>query len=171
MSATITKRKEVADRRREVEAMISLQVGSMKIQSEMASKYSVTTRTVRKDIVMIYERWEQEAGGPTKSKRNQMRQTLRTIMRKAMGAKDWKAAISACDRIMKLDGLFAPTVIEATTVTESRVELMTSDQQRKKLFAMADAAGVPLPVALLPSGTDAGESTEDDGGNGYDTTH
>jgi hypothetical protein len=121
--------------------MMSLQVQGVRIQDDISKEHNCTRRTVRRDIMWVEAKWDEDARRQRPAYRHKMRETLRVIMRKAMAARDWKAAIAACDRIMKLDGLNAPLKIEASTKVEHRVELMTSDQQRKRLFSMIEQAG------------------------------
>jgi len=156
------------NRRRDVEAMMAMLIGTRRIQEDVSVKHNVTKRTVRSDILWVHKQWDEEALANRPSRRNQMRQMLEKLVQKSMAAKDWKAATGACDRLMKLDGLNAPLQIEATTKITHRVELMTSDQQRKALFSM---------VKRLSSSNGKSEESEaievptNGSGNGSAVTH
>lgn len=131
------KKKRLQARRVEVEQYLSTQASSSQVQRLVSAKYDVSERTVRNDINAIYEKWEREAGEEKPNRRNQMRQSLRAIVQKATTAKDWKAVIQALDRLIKLDGLDAPTVLN---VNHMDLTKMTSDDKRKRLSELFEKA-------------------------------
>ena len=131
------RRRVIITRRREVEQYLSTQVNLTQVQRMVSEKYDVTARTIRNDINSCYAKWEKEAGDEKPNRRNQMRESLRAIVQKATHSKDWRAVIQALDRLIKLDGLDSPTVVQ---VNHKMIENMTSDDKRHRLLELFEKA-------------------------------
>lgn len=132
-------RKPRADVKAAVESLLAAQVRPGQIATTLAVKFSLSERQIHRYIRRIQEELAEEAEKERPLRKNQLRQSLRAILQKALQTNQLTAAVQAADRLAKLDGLFAPERIEATLRT---VELMTSDQQRKRLFELAAKAGM-----------------------------
>ena len=86
--------------------------------------------------------WAEEAEeeGRTPLRRNQTRQLLRTLVRKAMADKAYSAAVAAVGRLMELDGL-KQIKVEVSGQVEHNVKTMTTGDKRDRLEElMAKAA-------------------------------
>lgn len=118
----------------ETEKALAAGMSSMEIQLLFARQYDIALRTVRKDIFAIERKWAEEAEseGAAPLRRNQTRQLLKAIVRKAMAAKQFSAATAAVGRLMELDGMKVLKVEHSGDVKHT-IEKMTSDEKRKKL--------------------------------------
>ena len=113
------------------------------VQIKFAKKYKITERQVRRDIEQIRTQWakEAEAEGKGDVRRNQLRHKLNTVFRKALAAGSYSAAVAAANRLMELDGLKILKVEHSGTLEHQHdVKDMTSDDKRKRLESLMDAA-------------------------------
>lgn len=111
------------------------------VQSKFAKKCNLTERQVRRDIEQVRTQWAEEAESEGKGdlRRNQLRHRLDTVFRKALAAGAYNAAVAAANRLMELDGLKVLKV-EHSGKLEHDVKDMTSDDKRKRLESLLEAA-------------------------------
>lgn len=133
-------RKPRADVKAAVAAMVAAQCRASHIVAVLSPKFGLSDRQLHRYVKRCYEEMAAEAEKERPLRKHQLRESLRAVVQKALASNQLSAAVAALDRLGKLDGLWEPTKIEATV---RNVELMTSDQQRKRLFELAAKAGVP----------------------------
>ena len=138
-----------ADKKRKIQRLIDMEkalavgISYGEIQARFSAEAGITKREIRKNILQIQEKWakEAESEGKTDLRRNQTRQLLRAIARAAMASKQYSAAVSAANRLMELDGLKVIRIEHSGTLEHQHdVKDMTSDDKRKRLESLMDAA-------------------------------
>ena len=127
---------------RAAEAMVALQVRPMEISRQLAAKFDISERQAHRYVAKVYDALAKENEGQKPLRKHQLRQSLQAVFTKAMQSNQLSAAVAALDRLGKLDGLWAPLQVDHNV--QGSVEMMTSDQQRKRLFELAAKSGVPF---------------------------
>lgn len=138
------------------EAMIALQVRPPEIVRQVSAKFGISARQVHRYVQRVQNDLAKENEELRPLRKHQLRQSLQAVFQKSMQNNQLSAAVAALDRLGKLDGLFEPTVIESKVTHEGRIDLMTSDQQRKRLAELIEKAR-----------TKAGSNGHADGANGH----
>lgn len=138
---SMAQKKEKAKRIIELEKAMALGMSPREMQIHFSVTYKVSERQVRKDIHDIRLKWAEEAEAENKGdlRRNQTRQLLNAIVRKALGDKAYGAAVAATNRLMELDGLKILRVEHSGNVGID-IEKMTSDDKRKEMEEIMEKA-------------------------------
>jgi hypothetical protein len=107
------------------------------IQSVLAKKWDIGKRQVRNYIKKAYERWDEDARVTLVDRTALRRAQLEGVLELAMQAvpPDLKTAVSALDRLCRVDAAYAPEKAEVSHSgsVDQKVRHMTSDEQRKEL--------------------------------------
>lgn len=99
----------------------------------------VSERQARYDIESAYARLEQEGAIGRPMRVHRVRSSLELVFRRAIATNDLPAAVACCDRMCKIDGLYAPTT------------LMAAMQIADVSGGAGGNGGVAPPAALAPS--------------------
>lgn len=96
-----------------VESMLATQTPASVIKREGAKKFGKSENTIENWISQVYELLGAEADPIKKDERRAlMRQALGDFYQKALLARQFNAAVTALDRLCKLDGLYRPEEVE-----------------------------------------------------------
>lgn len=133
--------KETEKRRRKVENYLAIQMDPREVQARIEQEFQVTRRTVRNDINWVYQQWEAESEQERPLRRNMMRRSMRSVLKRALAAEQWNVAIQILDRLCKLDGLYAPSEAKILHSGVVGLQQKTSDDKRKRLFELIDQYG------------------------------
>jgi hypothetical protein len=159
------------DREAEVSRLLSQCVPSAQIREYLSAKWKCKPDQVQKAINEVYFRWSKLPAQDRESRREQMREAFFAFYQRAMKAGSHGPAVTAMDRLCKLDGLYQPDRIEVAegvgqSLPESdpsKIRQRIVDLYRKRFgdaHAAADAAG-PQPTGghVAPATGDSGEGT------------
>ena len=134
------------------------------IQRIVSSEFDCSERTVREDLARLEDELARELEaleGPPPRRRARHRATLVRILTLSLEWKKPAAALGAWDRLARLDRIFeAPAQGQEETGRGgiiARVELMTTDERRRRL---AEILGLPDPV--IPTAPTEGAITPGD---------
>lgn len=153
-----------AERRRKIEAMLALYIDSAEVARRISGEYGVTQRQVYLDIQVVLKQLE-STHPPRAVRRLRVLRSLERLYQKCIQASDFRAAVMVQDKICRIEGLYAPEVIEmdhsgsigrpddATQTAVDGVRLMPTSHQRGRmaeLLARANADRTRLPASSAP---------------------
>lgn len=93
-----------------VEALICAHARPSDIARQISASHSVSKRQVQMDIAYVYAQMESDADEETRqTRRGRFRMSLAMIFAKAIEVSDFRAALSALDRIGRLDNVYQQT--------------------------------------------------------------
>lgn len=98
------------EREAEISRLLSQCVPHAQIIAFLSQKWGVKDNTIRVYISEVYHRWAQLPALDPVGRKEQMRQALMDFYTKAMKGGAYSAAVTALDRLCKLDGLYVPEV-------------------------------------------------------------
>lgn len=101
------------EREAEVSRLLSQCVPHAQIVAYLSQKWNVHESTIRNYIHEVYHRWAELPSLDPTSRKEQMRQAMMDFYQKALKGGAYSAAVTALDRLCKLDGLYAPDVVVA----------------------------------------------------------
>jgi hypothetical protein len=117
------------------------------IQVVLAKKWDISKRQVRNYIKKTYARWDEDAKKTLVDRVHLRRAQLEGILEMAMqqAPPDLRIAVSALDRLCRVDGAYAAEKAEVTVTgnIESEIRHMTSDDQRKAIAELWDKYQLP----------------------------
>lgn len=115
------------ERQYEIERLLTQCVPHPQIRRYLSQKWGITEHTVDAYVRETYRRWAALPAMDKDGRREQMRQVLSEFYQRAMRAGNHSAAVTALDRLSKLDGLYAPEKVE---VRDSSAEVASTDPDR-----------------------------------------
>jgi len=133
-------------RRKEVALLYSEGRQRAEIEQIISEKWGCNTRTVRSDLAELEARWTEASRETAAECRGRRIRVLEDLYRRALKARDLRAAAAVQDKLCKIEGVYAPVNVEHTgTVT---VEHLTTSAQRTRVAYLLERAGLPQ----LPEG-------------------
>lgn len=122
-------------RRTKIAKLMAMGVSYPEIRSEILRENDISERTLQKDVKGVYELWEKEGSARAPHYRNQYREMLKKAYQAAMTSNQIGAAVSAVGKLIEIDGCKAPENVNVnhSGTIESRIERMSSDDQRKRI--------------------------------------
>ena len=146
------------EREAEVARLLSQCVPHPKIVAYLSQTWGCTDRAVRRAIREVYYRWSKLPSTDPLARREQMRQAMFDFYGKALKAGAYSAAVTALDRLCKLDGLFAPDVTQerASTAAAAGVTDTDPDRVRARIQDLARKYGYTAEGAATAEPTGAG---------------
>ena len=122
-----------------VEAAMGIGMTAHAIGERISEEFGCTTRQIRRDICDVQKKWAKEAEANAPYRRDQIRTMLTKVYQRALADKKYSAAVAAAARLMALEGL-ETIKVEHSGKLEHDVKDMTSDDKRKKLEKLLNAA-------------------------------
>lgn len=119
-----------------VESYLATMTPHSVIKKEIAKKYGIREERVGEWIRNVYDMLRMEADPIKKDERRaQLRAALGDFYQKALLARQFNAAVTALDRLCKIDGLYAPDEVEITA--KSGVAERDPDKVRERIRQLA----------------------------------
>lgn len=145
--------RERAMRLAKTEKMLAAHVSRSEIERIISAEFNVSDRQVRRDFMTIYAKWDADSVEERPARRNQLRQTIRKVIQKALADGDGKLVLAAIDRLAALDGLNAPDRSEVN-VTGKMVALseMTTEEKRREFERLIGIANANRANGKRPPG-------------------
>lgn len=108
------------------------------VRDALRDQFGITTRQADTDIARSYELLAKEEAEERPRRKTKMRAYLWNVCRKAEAAGDWKAVVSACKLLAKIDGLEAPTEVHVGGLAEELGQL-TPTQRAQRIRELTGA--------------------------------
>jgi hypothetical protein len=118
-----------------VEELLVSGIGSARVERELARRFSVTPRQVRKYIAEIRRRWEQESAEDAAHRREKLIRMAERVYAKAYAADKFSAANSALLTLARLGGAFAKGEVDRGRFVETLGPPPTDDPMRALIYA------------------------------------
>jgi hypothetical protein len=97
-----------------IENMLAACVPGVIIERRMSTEWRISTRQVRRYVQRVLERWAEQAKVVAPLRRYQLRVMMEDIYSKAREGNELGIAITAADRLARLDGGYEPVEIKHT---------------------------------------------------------
>jgi hypothetical protein len=149
------------EREAEISRLLSQCVPHAQVAAYLANKWHVGEPTIRTYIREVYHRWGALPSLDPAGRKEQMRQALMDFYVKASKAGAYSAAVTALDRLCKLDGLYAPDVAVVRGELSGQSQSISDTDPEKVRARMAE-----LVRRYYPNGLGAGPALEATGAGG-----
>lgn len=125
-----------AERELEVGRLLSQCVPHLQIRAYLKQKWGCSEETVRRAINEVYYRWGQAAQPEKDSRREQMRQALMDFYTAARKHGAYAPAVTALDRLCRIDGLYAPEKLEVAEGQSQDIASSNPDAIRARIVEL-----------------------------------
>lgn len=148
---------------RTVEQLIAGQFRASEIAARVHDKYLISVRQAHRYIAHVRNTMASEEEECRPYHKHYVRATLRAIVQRALAEGNLAAGVAACDRIARLDGLYADAKVEVkhSGQIDQRILDMPRDQRRARLdelFALYSVEGAKVEREALASRGDDGSN-------------
>lgn len=124
------------------------------VVARFAAEWQVTTAQVWKLVREVRASWAEQSQRAALSHRDQYRQTWKRLFQRCWRAGDLKTCVAALTQLCKLDGAYAPELVEVSTAGEVHPDLVR--ERIRTLLARLPSYGTvaPEPPAVQGEETD-----------------